>query len=116
VRYADELLDAIPGSALSKLPKQGIYEFPDATAGGTPYVGQSGNIPQRLLKHQQAGRLAGPTVLKSNAVSGGRTAREIAEHKRIQELTGGLPAKQSANVANQRDPIGPNRRHLLDDQ
>jgi hypothetical protein len=30
----------------------GIYEFPDAIAGGTPYVGQSGDIPVRLAQHE----------------------------------------------------------------
>ncbi|MFX5555260.1 hypothetical protein ABTE11_23540, partial [Acinetobacter baumannii] len=46
-------------------------------------------------------------------VLGGKTAREIAEHQRIQELTDGVPARLSPNVANKVDPIGPNRRYLL---
>ena len=102
--------------AVPTVPKQGIYEFPDAAAAGKPYVGQSGNIPQRLQQHQQAGRLTEGTVPRTTEIPGGKTAREIAEHQRIQELTGGVPARHSPNVANQRDPIGPNRRHLLGDQ
>jgi len=47
-------------------------------------------------------------------VLGGKTAREIVEHKKIQKLTGGVPAGQSSKVANKRDPIGPKRKHLLD--
>lgn len=102
--------------ATSTVPRQGIYEFPDAGAGGTPYVGQSGNISQRLQQHVQAGRLTEGTVPRTTEVVGGKTAREIAEHQRIQELTGGVPARLSPNVSNQRDPIGPLRRHLLGDQ
>lgn len=47
-------------------------------------------------------------------VTGGKTAREIAEHKRIQEITGNVPARYSNKVSNKVDPIGPNRRHLLE--
>jgi len=89
--------------------REGIYEFPDKTAGGLPYVGQSGNIPNRLGQHEVAGRLE-PGTETSTPVSGGKTAREIAEHNRIQELTGGQRARNSPNVANENDPIGPNRR------
>ena len=51
----DGVLDA--GKGAKGAPKQGIYEFPDQAAGGTPYVGQSGNIPKRLKQHEKAGRL-----------------------------------------------------------
>ena len=47
-------------------------------------------------------------------VPGGKTAREVAEHQRIQEKTGGVPASKSDRVSNKRDPIGPNRKDLLD--
>jgi uncharacterized protein RhaS with RHS repeats len=95
-------------------PKEGRYEFPDKAAGDKPYVGQSGNIPSRLEQHAQAGRYE-PGTATTTEVSGGRTAREISEHQRIQEITGGKPARQSDAVSNKRDPIGPNRRHLLPD-
>jgi hypothetical protein len=52
--------------------------------------------------------------VKLTEVKGGKTAREIAEHKRIQEITGGVPARFSDKVANKVDPIGPGRRHLLE--
>ena len=92
--------------------KRGIYEFPDQAAGGKPYVGQSGDISRRLRQHERAGRLR-PGTETTRALEGGKTAREIAEHQRIQELTGGVPARQSPNVSNKVDPIGPKRHHLL---
>jgi hypothetical protein len=110
-RVGDEAAEA----AIKNAPKRGIYEFPDATAGGKPYVGQSGNISQRLQQQKQAGRLTEGIVPKTTEIPGGRTAREIAEHQRIQEITDGVPARRSPAVSNQRDPIGPNRRHLLDE-
>lgn len=75
-------------------------------------MGQSGDIPRRLGQHERTGRLQ-PGTQTTTAVEGGKTAREIAEHQRIQELTGGVPARQSPNVSNKVDPIGPNRRRLL---
>jgi|TARA_R110000764_G_scaffold113993_1_gene201120 hypothetical protein len=45
---------------------------------------------------------------------GDKAVREIAEHKRIQEITGGVPARFSDKVSNKVDPIGPNRSYLLD--
>jgi RHS repeat-associated protein len=88
---------------------EGIYQFPDQTAGGKPYVGQSANMPQRLNRHEASGRLKRGTET-TTPVSGGKAAREVAEQECIQDLTGGQKAKNSTNVANQRDPIGPNRR------
>ncbi|MBL9004082.1 MAG: GIY-YIG nuclease family protein [Myxococcales bacterium] len=92
---------------------RGIYEFPDQTTGGKPYVGQSSNLPQRLKQHEGSGRLI-PGTERTTPVDGGKTAREIAEHQRIQEITRGEPARLSPNVANKVDPIGPSRQHLLD--
>ncbi|HRI62682.1 MAG TPA: hypothetical protein PK156_00545, partial [Polyangium sp.] len=93
-------------------PRRGIYEFPDQKSAGVPYVGQSGNITRRLTHHEQAGRL-NPGTETSEIVNGGKLAREIAEHKRIQEITGGVPARDSPNVSNKVDPIGPRRKHLI---
>ncbi|MFB3906724.1 MAG: hypothetical protein ACE15E_25080 [Acidobacteriota bacterium] len=89
--------------------REGIYQFPDQRAQGTPYVGQSENIPQRLEQHQSVGRLQ-PGTETTAPVTGGKTAREIAEHNRIQQLTGGQKAKNSPAVSNVRDPIGAKRR------
>jgi RHS repeat-associated protein len=94
------------------VPKAGIYEFPDMKAGNKPYVGQSGNIPKRLATHESHGRL-NPGTAKTTAVAGGKTAREVAEHTRIQQITGGVPAAKSNAVSNKVDPIGPARKDLL---
>ena len=93
---------------------EGRYEFPDQAAGGTRYVGQSKSISRRLREHEGAGRLQ-PGTETTTEVLGGKTAREISEHKRIQEVTGGVPASQSDKVSNKVDPIGPKRQHLLED-
>ena len=103
---------AAPKSA-TPIPKEGVYEFPDAKAGNKPYVGQSGNIPKRLQQHQKAGRLDPKVKPDVKEVPGGKTSREITEHKQIQERTGGVPARESPDVANKVDPIGPKRQHLL---
>ncbi|MFA0115083.1 RHS repeat-associated core domain-containing protein [Vibrio sp. 10N.261.46.E11] len=92
--------------------KQGIYEFTDTA--GKKYVGQSVNMPNRLKQHVKTGKLDPNQSVKTTEVLGGKTAREIAEHKRVQETTGGVPARFSDKVSNKVDPIGPNRRHLLD--
>ena len=99
--------------AQGSVPREGIYEFSDAQSGGKPYVGQSGNIPQRLKQHRGSGSLLPGSRVQATKVQGGKVVREIAEQKRIQQLTGGVPARHSPNVANRRDPVGPNRRHLL---
>ncbi len=103
----------VSGGAKGKsAPVEGIYEFKDAKV-NKPYVGQSSNIPNRLKQHQASGKLAPNTPVKTTEVKGGKTTREIAEHRRIQEITGGVPARQSPDVANEVDPIGPARQHLL---
>ncbi|MEL7310289.1 MAG: RHS repeat-associated core domain-containing protein [Pseudomonadota bacterium] len=104
-----------PGGGGSSTPKEGIYEFPDQANPGQTYVGQSGNIPERLKQHEAAGRYT-PGTATTTSVSGGKTQREIAEHNRIQEITGGVPARHSDAVSNKKDPIGPARRHLLDEE
>jgi len=101
--------------AAAAAAREGIYQFPDQEAGGVPYVGQSGNMTQRLGKHASGGRLT-PGTETTTEVLGGKTAREIAEHNRIQEITGGVPARQSSAVSNKVDPIGPSRRHLLENK
>ena len=115
----DNVIDAGKGASnindagrAKGIAKEGRYEFPDQAAGGTPYVGQSRNIPRRLGEHETAGRLM-PGTETATGVSGGKAAREIAEHKRIQELTGGVPASKSDKVSNKVDPIGPKRQDLL---
>lgn len=95
-----------------KTAKEGIYELTDTA--GKKYCGQSCNIPNCLKQHQKTGKLDSNQSVQTTEVLGGKTAREIAEHKRIQGITGGVPARFSDKVSNKVDPIGPNRSHLLD--
>jgi hypothetical protein len=94
------------------VPKEGIYEGPDATAPGKKYVGQSGDVPNRLGQHEASGKFPAGTQVKTTEVTGGKTAREVAEHNRIQQL-GGVRSKPGSQTSNIRNPIGKNRRHLL---
>jgi len=101
------------GTAASAFPSGGgVYQFPDQSSPGQDYVGETEDFQRRLPEHQRSGRLL-PGTEVTTPVPGGRVEREIAEHQRIQQLTGGVPARQSPVVSNRRDPIGPNRRHLL---
>jgi hypothetical protein len=91
--------------------KEGLYELTDTT--GKKYVGESSNIPNRLKQHIKSGKIDPDTSVKTTEVLGGKTAREIAEHKKIQKTTGGVPSRFSDKVSNKKDPIGPKRQHLL---
>jgi hypothetical protein len=96
-------------AAFAKQPvQQGIYEFADAASPGRTYVGQSGNLPARLSQHTTSGRLAEGTKVRTSAVNGGKTAREVAEQKRINQL-GGTREKPGSRTSNIRNPIGPKR-------
>jgi hypothetical protein len=90
-----------------KVIREGIYEFVGNS--GKIYVGQSGNIPIRIAQHLASGKLPLSELgnVARTGVKGGRTAREIAEQLRINAL-GGL-----RNLENIRNPIGPNRQHLM---
>jgi RHS repeat-associated protein len=94
------------------LPKEGVYEGPDATAPGKTYVGQSGDIANRVVQHEGSGKFAPGTKVSATEVKGGKTAREVAEHNRIQQL-GGVKSKPGSQTSNIRNPIGKNREHLL---
>ncbi len=107
IKYADEGAELIGAARKGSQATEGIYEF-TATSGKT-YVGQSGNIPQRLEQHIASGKLEPGTTVKTTEVTGGKTAREISEQRRINEL-GGIQ-----NLENIRNPIGPKRQHLLKD-
>ncbi|QDT00593.1 Hint domain-containing protein [Adhaeretor mobilis] len=104
--------DALLVHNTAKCDVEGIYEFPDNLNSNKPYVGQSGDIPGRLRRHELDGRMT-PGTETTTEVLGGKTARELAEHNRIQSLTNGQRAKTSDVVSNLRDPIGPGRRPKL---
>ena len=109
-KAADNASDAAKGG---KEVKEGIYEFWETPT--KKYVGQSGDVPKRLKEHVDAGRLDDVKKATTKEVKGGKTTREIAEHKRIQEITGGKAARKSDKVTNKKDPIGPKRKKLLEE-
>ena len=95
---------SIVNNSGNKVVRKGIYEFTDDT--GLPYVGQSLDVDRRLAEHARTGKLPSDSNVTITEVPGGRTAREIAEHNRIQQRTGDVPARLSNDVSNKRDPIG----------
>ncbi|OQA02566.1 MAG: tRNA(Glu)-specific nuclease WapA precursor [Planctomycetes bacterium ADurb.Bin401] len=95
------------GQSAAAPAREGIYEF-QASSGKT-YVGQSSNIPRRVVEHIKSGKLLAKDAqtVKTTEVTGGRIAREIAEQARIDRL-GGIK-----NLENSRNVIGPSRSHLM---
>ena len=113
---ANILTTVFPWGRLARAGGKGVLAAKGATEGiyvikgarGT-YVGQSGNIPGRLAEHVRSGRFTQAEVdaAQRMGVSEGRTAREIAEQKQIDEL-GGID-----ELLNLRNPIGPRRFGLM---
>ncbi|WP_332712840.1 RHS repeat domain-containing protein [Sphingomonas sp. ZT3P38] len=96
--------------AVAKSPVvEGIYEF--AAASGKTYIGQASKIPRRIAQHLKSGKMAADELVNVviTEVKGGKTAREIAEQTRINEL-GGID-----KLENVRNPIGEARKHLMPD-
>ena len=94
-------------AAESEAANEGIYEF--ASSSSKTYVGQSGDIATRLDQHLTSGKLLPEDLgtVQTTEVLGGKTAREVAEQLRINQL-GGVQ-----NLENIRNPIGPARQYLL---
>jgi hypothetical protein len=101
-------------SDAGSVPKEGVYNFPDATAPGKTYVGQSGNMPQRLSQHESSGKLAPGTEVTTQEVPGGKTSRELAEQQKINSL-GGTKAQPGSRTSNVRNPVSPERLKKLTD-
>jgi hypothetical protein len=102
-------LTSLTGRFLAaKGAEEGIYVIQGA--GGT-YVGQSG-ITQRFSQHliQNGGRFTQKELDAAERipVSGGKTAREIAEQQKIDEFPNGID-----DLLNKRNPIGPRRFHVM---
>jgi len=97
------------GAATEDAANEGIYVVNSAR--GT-YVGQSGNIAQRFSQHliENGGRFTQDELDAAErfGVSGGKTAREIAEQQKIDEFPNGID-----DLLNQRNPIGPRRFNLM---
>ncbi|WP_084284650.1 NHL domain-containing protein [Solirubrobacter soli] len=92
---------------------EGVYEV--VTKEGLPYVGQSNNIDRRLAEHVRDGKITqeAADAAARTEVLGGKTAREVAEQRRINDLTNGVGASDPG-IANKVNPIGPKRQHLMD--
>jgi RHS repeat-associated protein len=90
----------------AKAVDEGIYVIKGSR--GT-YVGESGNIPGRLAQHVESKRFTQAEVDSAERIGvvGGKTAREIAEQQKIDEL-GGIDA-----LLNLRNPIGRRRLGLM---
>ncbi len=99
----------------SAQPAEGVYEFPDAQSPGRTYVGQSQDIDRRLPEHERNGKKNPAEEAKRTEVKGGRTSREVAEQRRINEL-GGTKAQPGSKTSNVRNPIGPKRQDLMKEQ
>lgn len=59
-------------------------------------------------EHARSGKLPEGAEVTTREVLGGKTAREVAEQTRINEL-GGIK-----NLENKVNPIGPSRQHLME--
>ncbi|MFS0729447.1 RHS repeat-associated core domain-containing protein [Curtobacterium sp. 1P10AnD] len=103
---APDEADVVPGVDVPAAPTEGIYVI--RTARGT-YVGQSGNIDRRLAEHVVSGKFSLDEVSSAERfeVTGGKTAREVAEQRKIDEL-GGV-----GNLLNKVNPIGQRRIALM---
>jgi RHS repeat-associated protein len=108
VKHGDDVKDATK-------KVEGIYEFTDATQKGKTYVGQSGDVAGRLQQHVHSGKLAPGTTVNVTGVPGGKTAREVAEQKRINQL-GGTANRPGSQTSNQRNPVGQKRQKKIEDE
>jgi RHS repeat-associated protein len=101
-----------PAGTTAGATTEGTYEFPDATAPGKTYVGQSSNVPRRLGEHEASGKKGSETEAKTKPVNGGKTARELAETKRIKDL-GGTSGKEGSQTSNKRLPVSDKRMEKI---
>ena len=93
---------------------EGIYEFSDAKHPGKTYVGQSGDVEKRLGQHIAPGKVEPETSVTIKPVAGGKTAREVAEQRRINQL-GGTANRPGSQTSNQRNPIGQKRQKRIEE-
>jgi RHS repeat-associated protein len=107
-------VDIVMDRAMTEYMSGGIYEFPDRKNPGRIYVGQSGETDRRLKQHEQSGRKARDTDATVSEVSGDKTAREVAEQRRINEL-GGTREKPGSETSNIRNPIGKARQDKMNE-
>ena len=99
---------ALTAAARGAAIVEGIYAV--ETVAGETYVGQSGNIAQRLAQHVDNGFITQGAADNATLyeVLGGKTSREVAEQGLI-DFNGGVD-----NLANQVNPIGGRPNLALD--
>ena len=97
---------SVAGAAAEDATNEGIYVINSARGA---YVGQSGNIANRLTGYVSSGRFSQGEIDAAQRIEvfGGKTAREIAEQQKIDEL-GGVDS-----LLNIRNPIGASRFDLM---
>jgi hypothetical protein len=103
-------------AAAEKVASKGIvYLRTDVTGKLAPYVGQAID-DKRYAARQFAHAKAFPkSDFRFNIVDRADPGvqLDIAEHNFIQKLTGGVRARRSPSVSDDKDPIGPRRRRAL---
>jgi hypothetical protein len=94
------------GGAAEEAVNEGVYVVRSSLG---DYVGQSGNIDQRLAGYVLSGRFTSEEVAAAERtlITGGKTAREVAEQMEI-DSRGGV-----GNLLNVRNPIGEARFPLM---
>jgi hypothetical protein len=65
-----------------------------------------------LGEHEASGKKEAGTEAKITPVPGGKTAREVAETKRIKEL-GGTASKEGSQTSNKRLPVSDRRMEKI---
>jgi Pretoxin HINT domain len=92
-----------------------IYLRTDATGALEPYIGRTTQGGQ-LAREAAHSRAFPNSDFKFTTVESGiqrGAPLDIAEHGALQELTGGVAARRSPVVSNQRDPVGAARRSIF---
>ncbi len=104
---AGELRLADCVTSAGELATEGIYIIRGADS---TYVGQSGDIATRLAQHLRSGLYTAEEINAAERVEvlGGKTAREVAEQKKIDDLR-----EAGETLLNERNPIGQRRIHLM---
>ena len=106
-----------PGEMLAALIKRfgeevaGIYQFLGKRT-NKPYVGQSGNLAQRLMQHIRNEKVTFEEAMKAwykEMEDSTKLEREIQEQLRIQKSHKGT----LDNLENERFPIGKGRKYLM---
>lgn len=104
--------DAAKFARTARVIEEGIYYIPK-TRDFDGYVGQSSHISRRLAEQVRSGKItpAQARTAVRTEVRGGKTAREVAEQRKINSLGGARST--GGTLLNKVNPIGPNRQHLM---